>query len=401
MTARLHRRTMLQSLVAAFVAPGCRDNLQSETPMISSPATNSTDRAHYSLQLGLDWLMQQQAADGGWHSKTYGAMECGVGNTALVLHALSHLPAETWWSYQANIASGVRFLLANQAASGAVCALDGSTDYPTYSTALLLTAMKRMSIQSFEQQQLAMQRYLKQSQQTGRQGWSVNDESFGGWNQVADDESQTKVAGQTNISITFFAIEALEAANALENETRTAALQYLARCQNHRRQASGDGGFYFTPSVDDPLNKAGLISDSADLQQAKSYGTATADGLCALLTCGINHRDSRVQAAADWISRHVLNKNVPGIPSDNERVGFRESLRFYYYAALGRVVRQAPWSLSLNHRFSLLAILLQEQRADGFWRNTSNLMKEDDPLIATVWATATLGTLLSNSQTSA
>jgi hypothetical protein len=42
---------------------------------------------------GLDWLVAQQAADGGWHSTTYGQLKDGASVTALVLEAMSHAPA--------------------------------------------------------------------------------------------------------------------------------------------------------------------------------------------------------------------------------------------------------------------------------------------------------------------
>jgi len=38
-----------------------------------------------SLSQGLAWLFAQQAADGGWHSKTYGQLKDGAAVTALAL----------------------------------------------------------------------------------------------------------------------------------------------------------------------------------------------------------------------------------------------------------------------------------------------------------------------------
>ena len=47
-----------------------------------------------SLQRGLDWLMAQQAEDGGWHSKTYGPFKGGAATTALALYSISRLPVD-------------------------------------------------------------------------------------------------------------------------------------------------------------------------------------------------------------------------------------------------------------------------------------------------------------------
>src|SRR5436190_22115582 len=48
-----------------------------------------TAEAEQSLTKGLAWLLAQQAADGGWHSKTYGQVKDGAAVTALALEAHS------------------------------------------------------------------------------------------------------------------------------------------------------------------------------------------------------------------------------------------------------------------------------------------------------------------------
>jgi hypothetical protein len=57
-------------------------------------------------------------------------------------------------------------------------------------------------------------------------------------------------------------------------------------------------------------------------------------------------------------------------------------LAFYYAAASA----QAFQSLKLDGGTGAIDGLLRTQRSDGSWANPENLVKEDDPLIATPFA---------------
>ncbi len=50
--------------------------------------------AKKSLDQSVAFLIKEQGADGGWHSKTYGQLQGGPALTTLVLEALSHAPVE-------------------------------------------------------------------------------------------------------------------------------------------------------------------------------------------------------------------------------------------------------------------------------------------------------------------
>ena len=57
-------------------------------------------------------------------------------------------------------------------------------------------------------------------------------------------------------------------------------------------------------------------------------------------------------------------------------------LRFYYAAA--------SWEVFGRRSEGLAASLAATQRGDGSWQNSENLVKEDDPLIATAFAVMAL-----------
>jgi len=365
------------------------------------------------IDKGIGWLLTQQAKDGGWHSTTYGQMRGGAANTALIVYAFAALPDDARQRAQPAIDRALQFLLSNLNEQGFVQNRDGSSDYPTYATAMLLTAMSRMKVTDWADERERMRKYLVASQQTERHGLSPAHLDYGGWHQTGGDPREPVQRYRTNVSVTSYALEALRASGGVDDGVRDPALAFLKRCQNFppavkplarrgdRAREIIDGGFFFTPRESDMLNKAGAVEIGTELWQARSYGTATADGLAALIACGLNANDARIKAATDWLARHDDLRHVPGFPGILETdvatrgdadESMRDGLRFYYLAALSRV---ASRSNEIAARKTLLAAeVIAAQRADGSWRNESNAMREDDPQIATAFALTTLGAIV-------
>jgi hypothetical protein len=337
----------------------------------------ATAAAEDTVERGVAWLLTQQAEDGGWHSATYGTMRSGVGNTALVLDALSRLPVEWRATHATEISRGVRFLLANLDDTGYLTAPRRSADFPTYATALLLTALDRLDSDEFLAERARMRRYLREVQ-CGDPG-----AHFGGWSQVGGELEDARSESNFNLSITRHALEAL-AGDGTARSSRENAITFIESCRN-----VDDGGFYFMPAVDDPLNKAGV----ADSGAARSYGTATADGILALLACQVPVDDERVQAALQWLEENHSLTKVPGYSRRGSVVHADTALQFYYFAALARVMERFPLSMLPTHRAALRKEVTRLQQLDGSWSNPNKLMREDDPLIATAFAITALTTL--------
>ena len=330
------------------------------------------------LQRGIDWLVKQQAADGGWHSSTYGGMRDGAGNTALVLYALAHVRDLREGEHRAAFDSGLKFLVQQLEPSGAVRAGDQPADYPNYATSLTLTAMHRAGITDWPDERQRMVRYLQQAQLTVARGYSADFIELGGWNHAGGGPASEIRDGETNISVTSFALEALAVHDALSPESRAAALGYLTRCQNLGPGTTNDGGFYFTPIKDDPRNKEGQTTLADGRRVPQSYRSTTADGWCGLLACGLSRDAPRYAAAIQWLeSNGPVHEIFIHSEQDELVVKQRESMWFYYHTVLPRLgMRNA----------AAMESLLKRQHADGSWRNASALMREDDPLIATSFA---------------
>jgi prenyltransferase beta subunit len=337
----------------------------------------NTTAAEDEAERGANWILAQQAEDGGWHSSTYGSMQSGVGNTALVLDALSHMPAEWRAAHAAAISRGVRFLLANLDDSGYLTAPRRSADFPTYATALLLKALDRMSSREFVTELEKMRRYLREVQ------GSDTEANFGGWSHVGGELEDAETESNFNLSVTRHALEALTGDEAAR-PSRENAISFVENCRN-----SDDGGFYFRPTADDPLNKAGVTAAGA----ARSYGTTTADGILALLACQVPADDERIQGALHWLEENPTITKVPGYGGRGGVVHADTALQFYYFAALARVMERFPLSMLATRHDALRKEVIRLQQLDGSWSNPNKLMREDDPLIATAFAINALTTL--------
>ncbi len=365
------------------LAPACQERGPSVIPNVRQGTAIAQAR-----QRATAWLKSQQAEDGGWHSNTYGPMRGGAGNTALVVYALSLLPAEEQQPIQLEIERGLRFLLSNLDAAGHVRTPDGSADYPTYATALTLSALVRVAPSAWIAERTKMQSYLLQSQVAVSNAATQDDLECGGWNQTGGSVAKGAGLGDTNISVTSFALEALHLSGALKPNTAAAALRYLSSCQNLHSQ-SGDGGFFFTPRQDDPRNKAGTVDPHEPTARAKSYETATLDGLTSLAMCGAPVDDPRFAAAALWLTnqREAAGASTKQASSDQSPL---DGLRYYRYVALSRCRRAAANAPVAHELHAAVATLLAEQQRDGSWQNCNSLMREDDPLIATALALSAL-----------
>jgi squalene-hopene/tetraprenyl-beta-curcumene cyclase len=208
---------------------------------------------------------------------------------------------------------------------------------------------------------------LRRQQFTEAGGWNPGDPSYGGWGMGGPIHTPPD-AGHVDLSMTRYVMEALRHAGVgPDDPAMTRALVYLERSQNP------DGGFHFS-LVNPETNKAGEAEDGNG--RFASYGTSTADGLLALRAAGLDENDPRVAAATRWLVEHHAADRAPGF----DRAPFQSwssGLRFYYAGAISAALPD-------------LDIVLPHQNADGSFRNTNTMVKEDDPLIATAFAVRVL-----------
>jgi len=360
--------------------------------MISLPEDPPSEllakRAEAAIVLGTNWLVKQQdQGDGGWHSETYGSMRGGASMTALVLYAASHLPKhyhqQTCWQ------RGLEFLMPGIRLRGFVACPDGTLDFPTYSTAMTLSATRRTGMEIPADHRMSMVDFLVMAQLSQTNGFRKECIDFGGWDSLGG-SGATGVTSGTNLSVSMQAVEAIAGE---EHRDRAATLerakQWSFGCQNW---PDGDGGFFFQPEKNALSNKAQWEDESGI--QPRSYGTPTCDGLSLMIAAGVGLGEVRVQKAVEWLTKNSQVDSVSGFDKTPPELGWKEGLMYYYFRGLSRVNPLLPDEFKRKQRNDLLHQLLKLQSKEGFWENSFTSMREDDPLIATCFSLIAISNLL-------
>jgi len=359
----------------------------------------NVSKIELAITRGARFLVEQQHTDGTWRSKTYGLLKDGTSLTPLVLWSLpvsqatnpareKGRAAMTDWIDRGNRPERLRIL----------------PQYPVYSAGLAIQVLDVSVTEGQKNEMVVWQELLMAHQLTEGNLWTANDVRFGGWSYSHEPTSKpaegTSLSplDEPNLSATVFALEGLNACPSIDranNLRRLSALRFVERCQNWQENSApadvkfNDGGFHFL-LADEVRNKPGVAGiDSAGQTRFRSYGSTTADGLRALLLCGMKPDHPRVVAARNWLIQHFQNGAHPGsYPAD--RAYLQPSLDFYYAASVARAFRQVQIddsSLSQGRWATRLADrLLTLQRKDGSWSNPAVDVREDDPLIATSFA---------------
>jgi hypothetical protein len=297
-----------------------------------------------------------------------------------------------------------------------------------YTAALSVIALSHPDNKDLLKARDAWLKYLLDRQLTEKLGWKPDDKQYGGWGYcrlVPRKPEPNAVAPpliESNLSATVFALEALRAAGVNDKKCYEAAGVFIRKCQNWHEHYSVkwhanhpavkalpshvDGGFHFI--YDDPVrNKAGAVErPPAKAECFHSYGSATADGLRATRLIGIaNPRDSdQMWGAVEWLLWNFKADSHPGRYSEAHERN-RDAVYFYYAASLSKALRgidltKGPWtwiepkyeSRPGNDDWAkqLAAALVKRQNKDGSWANPADLVRENEPLVATANAVIAL-----------
>jgi hypothetical protein len=331
-----------------------------------------------SLALGVDYLLARQSPDGAWRSDVYATFKDGAALTPLVVTALQ----EAFEAHERNpvvktaIHKGLVWIAKLSRPDGTIDPGPDGLDYPIYTAALTIQAFSHPSGHDFRKHRDSWVKYLMDRQLTEKLGWQKGEKQYGGWGycRVLPKKPAPNVIVppliESNLSATLFALDALHAAGQLDAETAKAASQFVRRCQND------DGGFHFI--YDDPVrNKAGTAK--ADPLTFHSYGSTTADGLRALRLCGLPTDSARA-----WLAQNFRAETHPGTyvkPHESNR----EAVYYYYAASVARAFDDHPFQLPDGRDWAveLSAELAKRQHKDGHWENPVELVRENDPLVAT------------------
>jgi hypothetical protein len=313
------------------------------------------------LLKAVQYLWAQQAADGGFHSTTYGLLRSGQSLTPFVLDAMFGVSVKVLPANRAAIDRALGFIAKHTNAEGALGVMDETAaDYPNYATALAVAVAVKAPHDGVRLDVEPMVAELLDQQFIETNGWTPDDAVYGAWG-MGGAIHRPPETGHVDLSMTRYVLEALRAAGVPPSDPQiTKALVYLKRSQN------SDGGFFFS-TVNPEINKAGDANGGF-----ASYGTSTADGLLALRAAGVPDEDARIVKAIQWLKNHHQPDRAPGFDG-TARQSWASGLRFYYAYVISRTGLALP-------------VTLPQQAVDGSFRNSNNMVKEDDPLIATTFA---------------
>ncbi len=377
-----------------FLATGC-----SSTPK-PDPLSKPTVRITTALDAAAVYLISKQSDDGAWRSGVYSVLKDGPALTPHVAGTLTLLNgnAETRTAFSSACA-----YIASQIRRGTVDPGYLGFTYPAYIAA---GAASVLALENNPEHAGVRDEYIKllRSQQLNDAlGWKPTDTEYGGWSyapRTPRRPADLSAHLDTNLSATLYAADALRLAGVPQSDLAwKGALAFVERCQNFAESSPDkrfdDGGFFCSPTMS-LLNKAGVAGkDARGHERFNSYASMTADGVRALLDCGLPLNHPRVVAARAWLERDFsafINGGVFAPDRDKTR-----NATYYYYAwtvacafrQLGARDIQTHHG-KVNWAKELSSELLERQRSDGSWINKFNDAKEDDPLVATPFAAAAL-----------
>jgi squalene-hopene/tetraprenyl-beta-curcumene cyclase len=355
---------------------------------------------------GVGFLLKQQWPDGAWRSDVYATFKDGTALTPLVVVALQDAADAQFSSIPSADArkKAVAWLAKFVKEDGTIDPGPDGFDYPIYTAALTVKALSHPENAAHHKARDAWVKYILERQLTEKLGWKPEEKQYGGWGycrvipRKPDPNMLAPSLIESNLSATVFALDALKAAGVDDAAVYMRAETFLHRCQND------DGGFHFI--YDDPTrNKAGMASTEPPVFH--SYGSTTADGLRGLaITEPIRHQIEDKRAAPAiyvrgnatpmikarlWLKKHFRADTHPGVYVKAHESN-REAVYYYYAASVSRAFRDLKMTPDDGSDWAadLAAQLAKRQNEDGGWVNPVELVRENDPIVATANAVSAL-----------
>ena len=292
----------------------------------TTTAPGSSGDSDAALEKAARYLVSKQSADGAWRSETYGAMRDGPSLTPLVMSALLFLP-QAGAEGQAALGKGADYLAGFVGDDGKLKVGPANCSFPSIPAAIGQPGAACWS--SAARAMSAPNRHgwptSAAGNSTSRWAGSPADPEYGGWG-YALDVPRKPAAGSPRNSCTnrTWRPRCLPWPRCGRPRCRPPIRPMprrwgsSKRCQNFSDDPAAadpkfdDGGFFFIPG-DAAQNKAGPAGvDRFGHVRFHSYGTMTADGLRALLRCGLAEDHPRVVAARSWLAQNFSAAHNPG-----------------------------------------------------------------------------------------
>ena len=365
------------------------------------PEPSSADR----LALAAEYLWNQQAEDGGWHSSTHGLLRGGQAWTPFVMNALMQVPDIVYAASDGGIERGLQFMRDRVNEDGILGLTDPVVlEYPNYATAYALLVFAEHGTTADSSLVRRMSMYLAAQQFTEQRGINPDHLAYGSWGFGETNLSDGQI-GHVDLSHSRRVLQGLRAGGLADPSVYSNAMAFLHFIQkdpyDERPQPPGnivadtsiyDGGFYASPTAEG-VNKGGaIVGEDGTRLYFRTYASTTADGILALLAAGHDPDDTVVQEAADWLRANPDWETPAGIPTDDP--GQWHRVMFFYHIAVraeayAAIDKPGPW------RAEVFRLIAGHQHEDGHFANPEGAPnKEDDPILATAMMVETLARIV-------
>ena len=350
-----------------------------------------------SLTKGLDWLRQQQQADGSFaNPDAPGASAEHPALTALPLLAFQREPTgKSATEYAELLKKGYVYLRSKVQPDGGIYGKGLSN----YNTSVSLMALLSGGEPSDEPVLEAARAFIIGQQAKGM----AKPELDGGFGYGPTGASPKRQ--HPDLDNTLLALDALRAYRKARPQVEVAAgkdldwqaaIDFITRCQNlptHNKMewASDDpqnkGGFVYYPG----FSNAGEQELEGGKKALRSYGSMTYGGLLSFIYADLKRDDPRVAAALEWVKKNYTLEENPGMG--------RQGLYYYYHLlAKGLAIAQIDELMTSDGRRvdwqrELALRLIHLQNSDGSWVNDTARWMEKDPVLVTTYCSLTLSIL--------
>jgi len=352
-------------LVSAFLI--CVSLPMAECPAADEDAGEAARKK--AIKQGINYLKSSQNDDGSWTTtKT-------LGITGLVVNALleSGVPVT-----DPTVQMGLKHLESQVQEDGGIYV--PKSRLVNYETCIAVMTLARADKKKYQPIIENAEKFLRKLQWDEGEGLETSDVAYGGAGYGG--------SSRPDLSNTQFLMEALKSTGAEPDDpTIKKAMIFVSRCQNLETEHNNtefaakinDGGFYYTPA-------GGGNSGAGKTPEGglRSYGTMTYAGLKSMIYAGLTKDDPRVKAALDWISKFYSLDENPGQGS--------KGLYYYYHtfaktlSVLNKPTVTDAKGKSHNWRNELVKKLVELQRANGSWVNSSDRFYEGDPNLVTAYS---------------
>ena len=381
------------------------------------------ERFEEAYRNSVQWLWNQQSADGAWHSETHAVLRDGRALTPYILYYLLQVPNTVYPHDKESINKAVEFIQKDMQRS-ITMGKDSVTEfnYPNYSASYALRVLHLTKTDTVLQKIIAD--YLLDQQFLENRSIRPGQLAYGGWG-YGEPDLQPGEFGHVDLSHTRHIAEALIETHFLDsifadlpsplilvsrddlkkppkdeidvltvNEKRKLAIElFLAGAQRwtsdsrlfegctSRNRLPYDGGFISSAATLATNKSIPVQIEGAGLHYP-SYATATCDGLLALHVLGLQ-KTSTYKDAVKWLTDHQRIDVIDGLSKDDPEQWYL-IMHYYHWAVRAEAMIVAgidgPWKEKLRKA------LFDEQLENGSYINPlGGVNKEDDPLMATIF----------------